>query len=228
MALEAPRRDRRVVDRAVEREVHLDVPLEPVDRGPLPPICRFVPSASPTSLAMTFQWPGGVSDFGPSAQNSVSARHEVAVVDDIGLVRLAGDRVDRHDPSRRSCPAGCCPEHPARCRSSPCWPASSRLLSRITSTAWSLYVVARSRQLRRRPRIDRDARRHRRPGCANAGHVAPVRPDGLLDAVLDRDPVLGDHVLELEWLPAVGVGHRDPGASDDERLVDRRVVRVGA
>ena len=23
---------------------------------------------------MTFQWPGGVSDFGPSAQNSVSAR----------------------------------------------------------------------------------------------------------------------------------------------------------
>ena len=74
MALEAPGGDGGVVDRAVEREVHLHVPLEPVDRVALPADLRRGPSASPTSLAMTFQWPGGVSDFGPSAQYSVSAR----------------------------------------------------------------------------------------------------------------------------------------------------------
>src|SRR5207247_10413620 len=39
--------------------------------------------------------------------------------------------------------------------------------------------------------------------------------------------VLRDHVLELEWLPAVRIDHRRARPGHDERRVDRRVVRVG-
>ena len=42
--------------------------------GPVPPIRRLGASSSDTLLARTFQWPGGVSDFGPSAQNSAMTR----------------------------------------------------------------------------------------------------------------------------------------------------------
>src|SRR5437867_9912072 len=38
------------------------------------PICDAISGESETLLAITFQWPGGVSEFGPSAQNSAIAR----------------------------------------------------------------------------------------------------------------------------------------------------------
>ena len=75
MALQAPGGDRGVVDGAVQREVELDVPLEPIDlRARGPPIRRASPGESETSFATEFQWPGGVSERGPSAQYSASAR----------------------------------------------------------------------------------------------------------------------------------------------------------
>jgi hypothetical protein len=85
-------------------------------------------------------------------------------------------------------------------------------------------IRCRIAELRRRTGIDR------RPVGPAAGqresfHVAPVWADRLLDAVGHRDPVLGDHVLDLEGLPAVRVDHRRPWLSDGERRVHRRIVR---
>ena len=42
--------------------------------GALPPSSRWKPGVSATLLASTFQWPGGVSDVGPSAQYSAITR----------------------------------------------------------------------------------------------------------------------------------------------------------
>ena len=96
VALQAPGRDGRVVDGAVERQVQLGVPFEPIDAAaPLPPIRRSAWSkASEAALATRFQWPGGVSDLGPSAQNSARARVKSARGTTCGSIRLAGGRVD--------------------------------------------------------------------------------------------------------------------------------------
>ena len=56
--------------------------------------------------------------------------------------------------------------------------------------------------------------------------MAPLRTDGLLNAVGHGDAVLADHVLELKRLPTVRIGERDPRLRDDERRVDRFVVRI--
>ncbi len=55
--------------------------------------------------------------------------------------------------------------------------------------------------------------------------MPPVRPDGLLDAVHDRDPVLGDHVLDLEGLPAVRVRQLDRRSVHHQRRIHRLVVQ---
>jgi hypothetical protein len=52
----------------------MDVPGERIELGPTPPSRRTKPALSDTWLASTFQWPGGVSDLRPSAQNSASTR----------------------------------------------------------------------------------------------------------------------------------------------------------
>ena len=72
--LRSPRGDGGVVHGAVEREVELDVPFEPVEAPALAADPPPNPGESETSFAITFQWPGGVSDAGPSAQNSVRTR----------------------------------------------------------------------------------------------------------------------------------------------------------
>ena len=85
LALDAPGGDRRVVHRAVERQVELDVPLEPVERRPVPPMlqvsARLV--GRPGSRC-TFQWPGrrlGLRAVGPELRQhagEVAALHDVA------------------------------------------------------------------------------------------------------------------------------------------------------
>src|SRR6266516_5332734 len=45
--------------------------------------------------------------------------------------------------------------------------------------------------------------------------VAPLRADGLLNAVGHGNAVLADHVLELKWLPAIRIDQSDPGLRDD-------------
>ncbi len=62
------------MERAVEREVGLDVPLQPVDDGSRAADPGLEVGRIADRLAMVFQWPGGVSELGPSAQNSASAR----------------------------------------------------------------------------------------------------------------------------------------------------------
>src|SRR3954469_25719755 len=42
--------------------------------GPVPPMRLTKLGLSPTALAIKFQCPGGVSELGPSAQNSASTR----------------------------------------------------------------------------------------------------------------------------------------------------------
>ena len=42
--------------------------------SPVPPIRRLNPGESTVAFASVFQWPGGVSDRGPSAQNAARAR----------------------------------------------------------------------------------------------------------------------------------------------------------
>ena len=97
MALRAPCGDRRVVHRAVEREVQLDVVLEPVDLRTLrrirsgPRSCELVDS--------------GVGDRVPVAGRRLRHRavrpelgnHAAVVAEqhDVRFVRRAGHRVDR-------------------------------------------------------------------------------------------------------------------------------------
>ena len=45
---------------------------------PVPPILNSASTESATVLASVFQWPGGVSESGPSAQNSAITRPKSA------------------------------------------------------------------------------------------------------------------------------------------------------
>ena len=56
--------------------------------------------------------------------------------------------------------------------------------------------------------------------------MAPVRPDEALHLAGDRQAVLRDDLRERERLPAVRIAHVRAGLCDDERRVDRLVVRV--
>ena len=73
LALQPPRGDGGVVHGPVEREVHLDVPLEAASRRQARSVLASC-GESETTFASTFQCPGGVSELGPSAQNSASTR----------------------------------------------------------------------------------------------------------------------------------------------------------
>ena len=95
VSLQAPRGDCRIVQRTVERDVHLDVPLEFAELRPLATeapferrvighhVCDFVPVARRR---------GRVRAVCPELRE---AARPVAALDDVGWVRLARHRVDR-------------------------------------------------------------------------------------------------------------------------------------
>ena len=209
VALEAPGRDRR--RRGPRRSGRGTVFTSHSSRstfGPVPPIWRFGASSSPATLARTFQCPGGVSDFGPSAQNSAMHPAEVGLVHDVGRVRLARRRVQRMTGTvvraERVVASGARRD------------VDGRRVRRVKQAAVpdDLDDLLLERRIGRwiaelglGSRVDRDA-----VGAAvrqgEPRDVTPVDPDGLLHPVGHRDPVLGDHVFDLEWLPAVRVDHR--------------------
>ena len=132
VALEAPGGDRRVVDGAVEREVQLHVPLRAGRRGR--PSRR---SGGPGRARRTRGWrarssgPGGVSDLGPSAQNSAITRPKSPSSTTSGGIRLAGGRVHRVAGAVVGAERCCRRARRARCRSSCPSRGSSRLLRRM-------------------------------------------------------------------------------------------------
>ena len=231
VALEAPGGDRRVVDRAVEREVELDVPLEAVDRvaGAADPQVRVERVARP-SWRRTFQWPGGVSDFGPSAQNSASTRAKSPAADDVRRVRLAGHRVDRRAPCRRWCPSGLLPSAPGEMSIVAPSAGSSWLLQRITSTACVLErgVGRRVAEPRRRAGVDR------RAGAAAVGGArSPSRGPSAGRWPAGRRSVTGMPFWEIMCSSGSGCQRFGsaivvPGSVDDERRVHRACSRVAA
>ena len=138
VALEAPGRDRGVVDRAVEGEVQLDVPLEPVDGRAR---CRRSAGSAPARRRRGWRGrssgPGGVSDFGPSAQNSAMTRPKSASLTTSGgygwpVTGLTGWPCPSFVPSELP------PRAPGEMSIVAGLAGSSRLLSRMISTTWSL------------------------------------------------------------------------------------------
>ncbi len=226
MTLEAPRRDSRIVDSAVEREVHLHVPLQPVDGGAGradAQVRRQQIRSSVRDHVPVAGWRLGRGAIGPELDHRPV---EVTLPHDVCRVRPARDGVERiamsvvrpemigADRARRDVDrqSDRCIEQAA---------VSEDLDGLNVEDRVGQWVT----QARLRPWIDGSA------GCAadrdrEGGHMAPMRPDGLLNAVRHRDSVLADHVLELERLPAVRVDERDPWLGHDEWRIHGFVGRV--
>ena len=226
VALEAPRRDRRIVERTVEGEVQLDVPLEAVDggtgaadpqvRGQL--VGREVGEHVPVT-----RWGLGV---GPVRPELCHDPPEIGLVHDVRRVRLAGRRIDRV--------AGAVVRAEAVVAARAWGDVDGHARARVERAAVPddlddlvlEHLVGRGiSQPGRGAGIDRDAR-GAAGGQAERRDVTPDRADGLLHPVGHRDAVLGDHVRDLKWLPAVGIAHERPGHRDDEGRIDGLVGRV--
>ena len=150
---------------------------------------------------------------------------EVGPLDDVGRVGRAGRRVDRMArPVVRA---------QAVAAAGAGRDVDGRWVRRIEQAAvpddldelvLQLLVGGRVAEPRRRARIDRCSVGPSR-GQRKTRHVSPLRANGLLDTVGHGDPVLGNHVGDLEWLPPIRVGHVTArSAIDDQRLIDRLVV----
>ena len=226
VTLRAPRGDRGIVHRAVQREVELHVVLQTVDLGPV--------SADPQRPELREIVGGEVGDRVPVTGRCFRHRpvgpvlgDDAAVVaerDHVRFVGFAGDRVDL---------------------------VSDRLVGAELTVAldgWRDVDRRRRRRIERRAVADhlvdrsfevvvgRGVAEHRRrtwiagqtvPVGRREGerrHASPVRPDEGLDGLLQRDPVLGLHHLEFERLPPIRIVHLRARSIDDQRRVDRRVV----
>ena len=226
VALQPPGRDGRVVHGTVEGEVQLDVPLEPVDHrtAAADPEVRRQLVRGEVGEDVPVPWRGfRVGTIGPELRHDAP---EVPLVDHVRRVRLAGGRVDGtaaavvgpevvvapgtgRDVDRgaiRGIEPAAVPDH-------------------LDDLVLEGLVGRRVTEARGRAGIDRQAL-----GSA-VGHperldVTPGGADGLLDAVHDRDPVLGDHVLDLEGLPAVRVAHDRSRLCHDQGRVHGLVAGI--
>ena len=225
--LQAPRRDRRVVDGAVQREVELHVPLQAVDSGTAPADAQVrgqlvrdrvrdhVPVAG---------WRLGVRTVRPELDDRAVV---IALPHDVRGVRATRDGIRRMtvtivrpqivgaDRTRRNVH-----HRVARCIE------EAAVTEHLDGLRPVERVGGRVTQTRRRPGIDGRAR------CAACGngegsHMAPVRRDGLLNAVRQHDAVLAEHARDLERLPSVRVDQRDPRFRYDKRRIDRRIAGIG-
>ena len=207
-ALDAPGRDGRVVHRAVEREVHLHVPFEPIDSGRRSRRCAARSPASPRpAFAITFQCPGGVSDFGPSAQYSASTRAKSPRGTTCGsygwpVAGLTWWPVPSLAPSGVAAERARADVDRRRRR----W-RRARLLRRMISTACVLERLVRGLAEAAAADPGRSAMPVVDVGQRERRHVPPVRTDEGLDRARDRQAVLGDLLVQGERLPAVRVAH---------------------
>ena len=228
--LGAPGPDRRVVHRAVEREVDLHVPFEVVDERP--------PTAEPLAAAHGRMVGHVVGDDVPVPRRRLRARSvgpeigdhtlEIGAVDDDRGVRLAGDRI--HRISRAVIDAQRVVEDGA-------W----RYVDELAQGC--VQVAAQPDQLHDRilhDRVSRAAEERRRAGIEEeAGRGIPVRrfegerrdpspadAHEVLDPRTDGDPVLSHQEVEGQRLPAVRVEEvARAGQLEDERLVDGGIAR---
>ena len=224
VALQPPGRDRGIVGGPIQGEVELDVPLETIHRR----------TGSPDPGVRGELVGDGVGDDIPVSGRRLGLRAvgpelgeragEVSQVDHVRIVRLARHRIGRM-PVAVVGPKRVGAERAGR-------DVDRGNGRRVELTAVAdhldrLVLVGLVGQGVTEARWGAWIHRHARDAPIGQGEpldAAPVRPDGPLDAILDRNPVLGDHVLELQRLPSVGVGHRDPRLRDDERRIDRLVV----
>ena len=197
-------------------------------RGPSPPIAQLGVEPVGDLVGEMFQWPGGVSDCGPSAQNSASHALVVRPQHDLRAGTARRSPGSPHGPCRRTCPSGLAPiaagetsmvaPRPGRadcCSGSPRGPppyASVRCAGSATRGGGPGSIG--------------------RAGLAAVGQgeardVPPLRADEVLHAVLERDAVLRHHLRDLQRLPPVRVGHRRAGLRHHQRRVDRAVVGRG-
>ncbi len=220
IALEAPRRDRRVMDRPVQCKVGLHVPLQAVDDRAAAADAQVVAQLIADEVGDHVPVPGrrlGLRAIGPELGHDPA---EVGARDDLRLVWLSGDRVDvvavavvraervvtdraGRDVDRRR--------------------VRGVQLAGEADDLDRLLLVCVAAELRWRAGIHRyTVGSTGRDG--ERADMTPVRTNRLLDAVRHRDAVLADHVLELERLPVVRIDHADRIAGDDERRIDRLVV----
>src|SRR5213594_2812457 len=98
------------------------------------PIREAISGESETVLALTFQCPGGVSELGPSAQNSATARRKSPWLTTSAAYGLPVDGLSGR-PWPSLVPSVLFPYRPGEISSGLPVAASSRALSRITSIA---------------------------------------------------------------------------------------------
>ena len=171
----------------------------------------------------------GLRPVGPELGHGAG---EVARVDDLGRVRLAGGRIDGRPVAVVRCRGVAAAGRRARCRSSSLAAGSST--AAVADHLDGLVLVRLSVAGRRAAAAgpDRSAtpsRRRRR--AARTRHVAPVRTDRLLDAVRRPGSRSGE-IMCSSWRGCQRFGSTIvvAGPVDDQRRVDGRVVgrRVAA
>ena len=226
-ALQSPRRDRRVVDRTVEREVELDVPLQTIDGrifSAHAQIWRELIRYGIRDDIPVARWRLGARAVGPELDHRPK---EVSLPHAVRRVWLSRDGIQSATaPVIR--PEIVCPDRARR-------DVHRCVVRRVEEAAVAEHLDRLSPIRRVGGRVAEAGLWpgiHGSTGRATGGngerrHVTPVRTDRLLDPVRQRDPVLAQHVLDLERLPAIRVDERNTGFADDERRVHRCIARVG-
>ena len=226
VALGAPRRDRRIMHRPVEGEVHLHVPLERVEHGtraPDAPLEAGVIHDRVGQRVPVARRRLRVGTVGPELGQhppEVGPRHQHR------RVRLTGGRIALVTGpvvgTERGVPEGGGTD------------VDQLTVARVEGAAEAddldgrrleLVVGERVTQARRRSGIDGHPVLARiRQG--ERMDEAPVRPDERLRTRRLQLVVLGDGDVERQRLPVVGIVHVRTGGLDDHGLVDRGIVPV--